>query len=149
MLKISKSKVEDLLNELIWAFDENEDIVYKVLNTFRKTIKKPVIYLLTEENINKVFAKTPPYKMFLMGMELGIRFEDDLFENYYFFTKENKEIQFLENVFDDMTIDEQLAFIGWLIDNDTTNRAEKKVSKALLEIIHDSAWGEKEVKETI
>ena len=146
MLNIHKSKVEDLLCELIWAFDENEDVVYKVLNTFRKTIKKPVIYLLTEENINKVFAKTPPYKMFLMGMELGIRFEDDLFEEYYFFTKENKEIQFLTDVFDDMTIDEQLAFIGWIIDksDDTMNRAEKQVSKALLEIIHDSAWGEKD-----
>ena len=146
MLNIHKSKVEDLLCELIWAFDENEDVVYKVLNTFRKTIKKPVIYLLTEENINKVFAKTPPYKMFLMGMELGIRFEDDLFEEYYFFTKENKEIQFLADVFDDMTIDEQLAFVGWIIDksDDTMNRAEKKVSKALLEIIHDSAWGEKD-----
>ena len=142
MLNIHKSKVEDLLCELIWAFDENEDVVYKVLNTFRKTIKKPVIYLLTEENINKVFAKTPPYKMFLMGMELGIRFEDDLFGEYYFFTKENKEIQFLADVFDDMTIDEQLAFIGWIIDKSdgTMNRAEKQVSKALLEIIHDSAW---------
>ena len=53
MLNIHKSKVEDLLCELIWAFDENEDVVYKVLNTFRKTIKKPVIYLLTEENINR------------------------------------------------------------------------------------------------
>lgn len=146
MLNIHKSKVEDLLCELIWAFDENEDVVYKVLNTFRKTIKKPVIYLLTEENINKVFAKTPPYKMFLMGMELGIRFEDDLFEEYYFFTKENKEIQFLTDVFDDMTIDEQLAFVGWIIDKSdgTMNRAEKQVSKALLEIIHDSAWGEKD-----
>lgn len=142
MLNIHKSKVEDLLCELIWAFDENEDVVYKVLNTFRKTIKKPVIYLLTEENINKVFVKTPPYKMFVMGMELGIRFEDDLFEEYYFFTKENKEIQFLEDVFDDMTIDEQLAFIGWIIDKSdgTMNKAEKQVSKALLEIIHDSAW---------
>ena len=142
MLNIHKSKVEYILCELIWAFDENEDVVYKVLNTFRKTIKKPVIYLLTEENINKVFAKTPPYKMFLMGMELGIRFEDDLFEEYYFFTKENKEIQFLTDVFDDMTIDEQLAFIGWIIDKSdgTMNRAEKQVSKALLEIIHDSAW---------